>query len=109
MRFLLGAVVLVLNLLDNATTFVCLRHPVAGFEVFEANPLARILFEGVGLAQGLLLETVVTSAAIAFLVFTARIPRRPKILLLTGLAVLPAWAVSNNIEVMLEVGIPFEP
>ena len=37
MRFLLGGVAVVLNFLDNTTTFLCLRYPVAGFEVFEAR------------------------------------------------------------------------
>lgn len=105
MRFLLGGLVLFLNLLDNATTFLCLRAPVAGFEVFEANPLARWLFDGVGLVEGLLIETLVTSASILFLMVTPRIPRRAKFVLLTMLALLPAWAVANNVRVMLEVGI----
>jgi hypothetical protein len=105
MRFLLGGLVLVLNLLDNATTFLCLRSPVLGFEVFEANPVARWLFDGVGLIEGLFLETALTSAAVLFLVLTPRIPRGPKLVLLGFLALLPAWAVANNVDVMYEVGI----
>ncbi len=76
-----------------------------GFDVFEANPLARWLFNGVGLFEGLLIETLVTSAAIAFLVVTHRVPSGTKLLLLGFLAALPAWAVANNMAVMHEVGI----
>ena len=56
MHVWLGALVVLFNLADNATTFLCLRAPVPGFEVVEANPAAAWLFETVGLRQGLLLE-----------------------------------------------------
>jgi len=105
MRFLLGVLVLVLNVADNTTTFLCLRHPIAGFEVVEANPVARWLFDSIGLAQGLVLEMAITTAAIAFLVQTDRIPSRTKLTLLTVLALLPAWAVFNNLLVIRAVGL----
>jgi hypothetical protein len=105
MRFLLGALVLLLNVADNTTTFLCLRQPVAGFEVVEANPVARWLFDSIGLAQGLVLEMVITTAAIAFLVQTDRIPSRTKLMLLTVLALLPAWAAFNNLLVIRAVGL----
>ena len=106
MRFLMGAVVLLLNLLDNATTFLCLREPVAGFEVFEANPIARWLFDMLGLFEGLVLETFLTTAAVLFLVLTNRLSPNAKLALLIVLAMLPAWAVANNLAVMVEIGIP---
>lgn len=105
MRFLLGALVVLFNLTDNTTTFLCLRQPVEGFEVVEANPIARWLFDSVGLMEGLVLEMVITTAAIAFLVFTTRLPRRAKLLLLALLALLPAWASLNNLLVLRAVGI----
>ncbi len=105
MRFLLGGLAVVLNLLDNTTTFLCLRAPIPGFEIFEANPLARWMFEAMGLLEGLVLETVITTAAVAFLVLTTRIPRRIRIALLAVLAALPAWAVANNMQVMHDVGL----
>ena len=103
MRFVLGALVLVFNCLDNATTFLCLREPVAGFEVFEANPVARVLFDSVGLLEGLLLEMGVTSVAVGFLVFSNRLPQRVKLALLGVLVVLPAWASLNNLLVIRAV------
>jgi hypothetical protein len=105
MRFLLGALVVLFNVADNTTTFLCLREPVAGFEVFEANPIARWLFDSIGLVEGLVLEMAITTAAIAFLVFTRRIPGRMRLLLLFVLAVLPAWAALNNLLVIRTVGL----
>ncbi len=96
MRFLVGAVVVLMNLADNATTFLCLRAPVEGYEVVEANPAAAWLFETVGLLPGLVLEMVVTTVAIAFLVATDRVSPRVKLALLIVLAALPAWAALNN-------------
>ena len=105
MRFALGARVLLMNALDNTTTFLCLRSPVTGFDVFEANPVARWLFDQAGLFEGLVLEMALSTAAVLFLVMTHRIPRRSKFVLLTLLALLPTWAVANNVQVMYEVGI----
>ena len=42
MRFALGILVVLLNVADNVTTFLCLRAPVAGFELSEANPAASL-------------------------------------------------------------------
>jgi hypothetical protein len=105
MRFVLGALVLVLNALDNTTTFLCLRDPVAGFEVVEANPLARWLFEAVGLAEGLVFESAITLGAVSFLVLTRTLPSRVRNVLLLVLVLLPAWAVVNNVKVMAAIGV----
>ena len=105
MRFLLGGLVLLFNLADNATTFFCLRAASPIFEVFEANPVAAWTFDKLGLAGGLILETVITTAAVAFLIHTDRIPANPKLVLLATLAVLPAWAAINNLQVAWVVGL----
>ncbi len=102
---MLGLAVVVFNLLDNATTFFCLRQTVPGFDVVEANPFARALFDGVGLVPGLLLETLVTTATVAFLVWSARLSTALRLGLLAVLALLPAWASVNNLLVMRAVGI----
>jgi hypothetical protein len=106
MRVLLGALVVLFNLADNATTFLCLRAPVPGFEVIEANPAAAWLFDAIGLRQGLVLEMVVTTIAIAFLVATTRISPRVKLALLVVLAALPAWAAMNNLLVIQATNLP---
>ena len=106
MRVLLGTLVVLFNLADNATTFLCLRAPVPGFEVIEANPAAAWLFDSIGLQQGLVLEMLVTTVAIGFLVATERISPRVKIALLVVLAALPAWAAVNNWLVIQATNLP---
>lgn len=105
MRFLLGGLVLLFNLADNATTFLCLSASSPIFEVFEANPVAAWTFDKLGLTGGLLLETGITTAAVAFLIHTDRIAARPKLALLGALALLPAWAALNNLQVAWVVGL----
>jgi hypothetical protein len=106
MRVFLGSLVVLLNLADNATTFLCLRAPVPGYEVIEANPAAAWLFNAIGLMPGLVLEMAVTTVAIAFLVATSRIPPRAKLALLVVLAALPAWAALNNWLVIQATDLP---
>jgi len=105
MRFILGALVIIFNFMDNFTTFACLRAPVAGFEITEANPVAHWLFSWIGLAEGLILEMLITMGAVAFLMFTRRLPNSTRLLLLGILAVLPAIAAVNNLDVMYAIGI----
>jgi len=106
MRAFLGTLVVLLNLADNTTTFLCLRAPVPGYEVMEANPAAAWLFNTIGLGQGLVLEMVVTTVAIAFLVATTHVPPRIKLALLIILAALPAWAALNNLAVIEATNLP---
>ena len=106
MRFLVGALVVIMNLADNATTYLCLRAPVEGFEVVEANPVAAWLFAQVGLVPGLVFEMTVTTAAIAFLVATERVSPLVKLALLIVLAVLPFWAAVNNWFVIRATNLP---
>ena len=105
MRFMLGALVILFNLMDNVTTFACLRSATPGFNVTEANPAARWLFDSIGLLEGLVVETVITTLAVGFLVFTQRLPVRIRLMFLCFLTVLPAWAAINNLNVMRAVGI----
>lgn len=105
MRFVLGFLVLILNAMDNTTTFFCLNTSVPGFEVTEANPIARWLFDSLGLVEGLLLEGLITAAAVSFLVLSHRIPHRARLAVLTVLTLLPAWATLNNLFVMQALGI----
>lgn len=107
MRFLLAFLVVVFNLADNATTFLCLQAPVPGYHVIEANPFARWLFDTLGLLEGLALETFLTTAAVVFLVVSSRIPHSARLVLLGMLAVLPAWAAMHNLEVMQAIGLGF--
>ena len=105
MHVFLGTLVVLMNLADNATTFLCLRAPVPGYEVVEANPAAAWLFDAIGLIPGLALEMAVTTVAVAFLVWTPRVSPRVKLALLILLAVLPAWAAINNWLVIEATGL----
>ena len=106
MRFALGILVVLLNVADNVTTFLCLRAPVPGFELSEANPAASWLFGFMGLRSGLIFEMVVTTAAVALLVVTDHVPPRIKLALLVVLAALPAWAAINNALVIQATSVP---
>lgn len=105
MRFVLGALVILFNLADNTTTFLCLNRPIPGFTVIEANPLARLLFDTIGLLEGLVVEMAITLVAVGFLVFTRRLSPQLKLIVLTVLIILPAWAVVNNLNVMKAIGV----
>jgi len=106
MRIALGVLVVLLNAADNATTFLCLRAPVPGFDVFEANPAAHWLFDFMGLLPGLVFEMAVTTLAVGFLVATSHVPPRIKLALLIVLAALPAWAAINNALVIQATALP---
>lgn len=101
----LGLLVLLFNVVDNATTFLCLRSPVPGYEVIEANPLARWLFDSMGLIPGLVFEMAITTGAVGFLVLSPRIPAGWRFGLLVVLAVLPAYASFNNLQIMQLLGV----
>ena len=106
MRVALGLLVVLLNIADNTTTYLCLRAPVPGFDIAEANPAASWLFDTIGLVPGLVFEMAVTTVAIAFLVYTTHVPHRVKLGLLTVLAALPAWAAINNSLVIHATQLP---
>ncbi len=105
MRIILALLALSFNAADNFTTYRCLQQPVAGFEVYEANPLAAWGFQTVGLANGLWLEMALCLVAVGFLLSSRMLPRTLTTALLVVLAILPAAAVINNLTVMQELGI----
>lgn len=102
---LLSLAVLALTALDHWTTFVCLRVTVPGFAVREGNPLAAWLFEQVGLVPGLVLDSVITVAALAFLLATRRVPATAKTLLLLMIGTWTAGAVANNVRAIEALGL----
>lgn len=96
---------LFLTAADHWTTYVCLRQPVPGFQVTEANPVAAWLFDAVGLVPGLALDSVVTIGAVAFLLTTARLPKLAKALFLLALCAWTAAAVANNLDTAAILGL----
>ena len=101
----LAGLTLLLTGADHWTTYLCLRTPVAGWDVMEANPIADWLFGLAGLVPGLFIDSVVTLAAIAFLLTTAHFARGVKLGLLGFIALTTGYAVANNLHAMSDLGL----
>jgi hypothetical protein len=100
-----AALAFLFSLADHWTTYLCLRARVIGWEVTEANPLASWLFQRFGLAEGLLIDTLITLAVLAFLVRTPRIARPWKLGALGVLIATTSWAVANNLLAVQQLGL----
>ena len=100
-----AALAMVFALLDHVTTWLCLRAPIPGWEIREANPLAAWLFGHFGLVQGLALDTAVTLSAVILLAQTQRVPRAARLALLGLLIATSAFAVANNFDVIQQIGL----
>jgi len=96
---------LLLTALDHWTTFLCLRQPVEGWQVTEANPISDWLFSALGLLPGLLLDSVITLTAVVFLLSTSLLARSVKKFVFTFVVVWTAYAVINNFQAITELGI----
>lgn len=105
MVHLLVAFALLLSAADHWTTYLCLRSPINGFEVAEANPLAAWLFQSVGLVEGLWIDSLVTIAALAFLLATPRLPRAAKLVFLAAVVGWTGFAVANNLSAIFLLGL----
>lgn len=90
---------------DHWTTWLCLHSPVSGWEVVEANPAASWLFEHVGLATGLAVDTFVTLFAITFLAATDALAHGVKVALLGMIACTTGYAVLSNLGAITAMGI----
>ena len=101
----LAGFTLLLTGADHWTTYVCLRGPIAGWEITEANPLADWLFEITGLIPGLAIDTFVTLLAIGFLTTTPRFGPSVKCGLLGFISLTTGYAVLNNLNAMSELGL----
>ena len=96
---------LLFALLDHLTTWLCLRMPIPGWEIREANPIAAWLFEHVGLIEGLAIDTAVTALALVLVAYVARMPRAARLLVLGLLIASSAFAVANNCDVIQRIGL----
>lgn len=96
---------LLVSAADHWTTYLCLRAPVAGWTVSEANPLADWLFQAIGLVPGLLLDSAVTVAAMAFLLATRMLPVPLKGAFLALVVVWTGAAVANNWHAIQLMGL----
>ncbi|MEE2679356.1 MAG: hypothetical protein VX546_12325 [Myxococcota bacterium] len=91
---------------DHWTTYLCLRAPVEGWVVTEANPLANWMFGSIGLVPGILLDSGITVVALLFLLQTALLPRPVKLGFLGFVATWTGWAVVNNMAGLHALGLP---
>jgi hypothetical protein len=96
---------LVLSAADHWTTYLCLRNPVAGWDVSEANPISDWLFSGIGLVPGLLLDSVVTVFAVLFLLSTRRLHKNLKVAFLCTVTLCTGYAVINNLQAIEAMGL----
>jgi hypothetical protein len=94
--YVLAILTILLSAADHWTTYLCLRTPITGWQVAEANPLAQWLFESFGLVPGLLIDSGVTLGAIAFLLSTSQVPKLAKRLFFGLVIAGTTVAVYNN-------------
>ena len=102
---MLVGLTLMLTAADHWTTYLCLRTPVAGWQVTEANPLADWLLDSVGLVEGLLVDSVASVAALAFLLTTTLVPAEAKRLFFGFVVAWTGWAVVNNLQALKALGL----
>jgi len=102
---LLAIAALLLSAADHWTTYLCLRSPVEGWLVSEANPIAQWLFDTLGLVPGLMVDSAVTVVAVAFLVTTPLLPRVVKGVFFAFVIGWTAYAVMNNLEAIRSLGL----
>jgi hypothetical protein len=96
---------IVLTGLDHWTTYLCLRYPVDGWVVSEANPVADFLFSVAGLGPGLAIDSLVTLVAVLFLFTTQVFSRTSKIGVLAIITITTGYAVFNNLGAINRMGI----
>lgn len=90
---------------DHWTTYLCLHQPIDGWIVTEANPIAELLFESAGLAVGLAIDSLVTLAAVLFLVTTSLFHRQVKMGFLGIITLSTGYAVVNNLGAISRMGL----
>jgi len=105
MLALLVSMTVLLTAADHWTTYLCLRAPVAGWEVTEANPLAEWLFGSLGLVEGLMVDSAVSALAIAFLITTSLVPKLAKRVFFAFVVLWTGVAVLNNLQALSALGL----
>jgi len=91
-------------MLDNYTTWVMLSSPIPGWDVVEANPIARALFVYVGLEAGLLLDALFATAACIWAYNTRVVSENIKLVACAILSIVSLVAVINNSWAILVTG-----
>jgi hypothetical protein len=71
----------------------------------EANPISERLFQTVGLVPGLLVDSLVTVFAVAFLLTTRRLPNFAKRTFFGLVVAATGYAVINNYRAIEALGL----
>ena len=106
MLMLLSLLVILLNVADNYTTFRFIHATQGEFVVVEGNPVMRFLIENLGLESALVLEMAILTFVATYIATTDQLARKVRFWTLVVLALLPLWAVFNNIQVALSLDLP---
>lgn len=101
----LAILTLLLTFADHWTTYLCLRSPIVGWQVVEANPAVDLLFQGAGLLGGLMIDSIFTIAAVTFLLYTQAFQKHVKQAFLAFIVVTTGYAVANNLQAISALGI----
>ena len=102
---LFAIITLALSAADHWTTYLCLRQPIAGWQVIEANPISDWLFARIGLVPGLLVDSLITVCAVFFLLSTHRLPRSLKTAFFSAVVLTTGYAVVNNLQAIDAMGL----
>ena len=94
----LAILTLFISAADHWTTYLCLREPVSGWRVTEANPIADWLFSSIGLVEGLMLDSAITLLAVGFLLTTRQVPKLAKSMFFALVIAVTGFAVVNNLR-----------
>ena len=103
--YFLACVWLLLSAADHWTTYLCLREPVSGWQVVEANPLADWMFGSFGLVPGLAVDSVLTLVVVAFVLTSRFIPDVFKGLFFGVVIAGTGLAVYNNFQALAALGL----
>jgi len=106
MLMALGLLVIFLNVADNYTTYKFIHAARGDLMVVEGNPIMRFLIDHLGLKASLAFDMTCLTILAIFIATTARLPRSLRLWTLVVLALLPLWAVVNNLHVALMLELP---
>ncbi len=102
---LLALIALLVSAADHWTTYLCLRQPIAGWQVEEVNPLADWLFSSAGLVPGLMIDSVITLCGVGFLLMTTAVPGVAKGIFFSVVIAWTSFAVVNNLQAIEALGL----
>ena len=102
---ILAFLTVLLSAADHWTTYLCLRNPIDGWLVTEANPISDWLFQVMGLVPGLLFDSVITVVAVLLLVTTTRVSKYTKGAFFCLVVTTTGYAVINNVGALSALGL----